>query len=491
METAAAQIEYLQYVWLVFRKRKWMMAVIGLATFAAVQFFGYLVTPVWEGTTLLLVERTSKQNLSIFREVDIPVASNDTGGGDTALDLIPLLLGWNMGYDVVRQFGLDEQMREKRFSPPTLRDVIKNLMVDIIYSPYYLIRGWEEPNWTDRAAEEFVEDWLDIKEEEEGSGVINLTVYGETPQQAMDVANGMAALLEQRTQAFSRSRAAAAYEFAAAQVDQAEANLKKAEDNVARFQEVNGLYGVEDNRRLLVQKLDKFRTDLISTRRLREEVNSSLLGGAQSRSSTQFLQANIELSPVIRQIETALVALNARRAALLLEKTPDHPDIKVVDAEIERNQQQLKDALSVENATLTVREQELERDIQELEAQIRGMPEKEIELARLQQVLMINRSVFETLKSRRERLAVEQQSVGNEYTIRVIDRAFVPPGRDQDWPLWWLNILAGLFLAFVFGVGGAFVVEYWNEPVLSSREVEQVLGVRLLGRFPELDRRDS
>lgn len=489
MENRAPQIEYLQYVWLVIRKRKRMMAVIGLATFAAVEFFGYLVTPVWEGTTLLLVERTSKQNLSVFREVDMPVGTTDSKG-DSALDLIPLLTGWNMGYDAVRQFGLDDLMREKRFNPKTLRDVIKNLMVDIIYSPYTLIVGWEEPNWTDRAAEEFVEDWLDIAEEEEGTGVINLTVYGETPQQAMDVSNGMAALLEQRTQAFSRSGAAAAYEFAAAQVAQAEANLKKAEDDVALFQEANGLYGVDDNRRLLVQKLDKFQTDLITTRRLQEEVNASLLG-AQSLSSTQFLQANIELSPVIRQIETALVVLNARRAALLLEKTPDHPDIRVVDAEIERNQQQLKDALGVENQTLTVREGELERDIQDLESQIRRMPEKEIELARLQQVLMINRSVFETLKSRRERLAVEQLAVGNEYTIRVIDRAFVPQGRDQDWPLWWLNILAGLFLGFVFGVGGAFVVEYWNEPVLSSREVEQVLGVRLLGRFPELDHRDS
>jgi uncharacterized protein involved in exopolysaccharide biosynthesis len=489
METPTPQIEYLQYVWLVTRKQKWMMAAIALTTFAAVQFFGYLVTPVWEGTTMLLVERTSKQNLSVFREVNIPVAGTDSGG-DVSLDLIPLLTGSNMGYDVVRQFHLDELMREKRYNPPALRDVIKNLIVDIAYSPLYLIRGWEEPNWTDRAAEEFVEDWIDIKEEE-GTGIINLTVYGESPQQAADVANGMAELLEQRTQEFSRSRASAAYEFSARQVEEAEANLRNAEEDIARFQEASGLYGPDESRRLLVQNLDQLRTELVATRRLQEEVDSSLLGALESQTGAQFLQANIALSPVVRQIETNLVALNVRRSALLLEKTSDHPDIQMVQAEIERNQQQLRDALRVESATLTVRERELETNIQNLESEILEMPEKEMELARLQQVLAINRSVYETLKSRLEHLAVEQQSVANEYTIRVVDRAFVPPGRDQDWPLWSLNILAGLLLGFVFGVGGAFLLEYWNEPVLGARDVEQVLGLRFLGRFPELDNRDS
>jgi succinoglycan biosynthesis transport protein ExoP len=109
----------------------------------------------------------------------------------------------------------------------------------------------------------------------------------------------------------------------------------------------------------------------------------------------------------------------------------------------------------------------------------------------LQQVAAINRTVFDTLRSRLEQLAMDKQSTSNEYTIRVLDRAYVPAGRDQDWPLWWLNIVAGLFLALAFGVGGAFVLEYWSRPVLAARDVEQVGGVRFLGRFPELDERSS
>jgi uncharacterized protein involved in exopolysaccharide biosynthesis len=139
---------------------------------------------------------------------------------------------------------------------------------------------------------------------------------------------------------------------------------------------------------------------------------------------------------------------------------------------------------------LKVREGELEKDIRGVEAQIQAMPGKEMELARLQQLLAVNRSVFESSKSRLEQVAMDQLAMGNDYTVRVLDPAIVPPGRDQDWPLWWLNILAGLFLGFLLGVGGAFSVEYWNRPVVAGRDVEQVLGLRLLGRFPELKDRD-
>ena len=52
-------------------------------------------------------------------------------------------------------------------------------------------------------------------------------------------------------------------------------------------------------------------------------------------------------------------------------------------------------------------------------------------------------------------------------------------------------MLAGIFLGLVFGVGGAFALEYWNRPILAARDVEQVLGLRFLGRFPELEKTDA
>jgi capsular polysaccharide biosynthesis protein len=71
----------------------------------------------------------------------------------------------------------------------------------------------------------------------------------------------------------------------------------------------------------------------------------------------------------------------------------------------------------------------------------------------------------------------------------VLDHAFVPPSRDQDWPVWWLTILVGMFLGGIFGFGTAFVMEYWNEPILTLTDVEEGIGVPLLGRVCDLTTR--
>jgi capsular polysaccharide biosynthesis protein len=46
----------------------------------------------------------------------------------------------------------------------------------------------------------------------------------------------------------------------------------------------------------------------------------------------------------------------------------------------------------------------------------------------------------------------------------------------------------GAFLGTVFSFGAAFVLEYWNEPVLTARDVEEDIGVPLLGRIADLDK---
>lgn len=493
MDSRTPQVEYLHYAWLVVRKRRRLITVVALSTLAAVMFFSYLVTPVWEASALVHVERTSKQNLSLFRDVNLPVPEA-AASSDTALGLIPLLTGTSMAYDVVTTFGLDELSREKRLEPSTARDVIKNLMVDIVYGPLWLWRGWQEPNWTDKAAEEFAEDWIDVEEEEQRTGVIRITVFGESPQQATEIANGMIELLETRTLELSRGQAGSAYDFVSQELGEAEENVKSAEAEVEEFQRDAGLYAPDETRRLLVEQVNGLEMELLATTRLVGQVQTSLRGlarGEQDQPASTFVQANISLSPVIIDLQTRLVELHARRSALLVEHTEAYPDVLVLEAEIERNLEQLRDALEVELANLVAREKELRQSVEEVERRLATMPEKEMELARLQQAVEVRRSILGALRTRQAQLAIERESVANEYGIRVLDRAYLPPGTDADWPIWGLNLVMGLMLALTFGLGGAFVAEYWNEPIRTERDVRQLLGVPLLGRFPDLTDEDS
>jgi len=516
MQPPNAKIEYVHYFRLVVRKRKGLIAYVALGTLFSVCFFGFLITPVWEGTSLVLVERASKQSLGLFKDVDMPVSES---GGGVALELIPTLTGWNMAYDIVKKYHLDERMRVRRQERPTLRDKIKGLIADLVYSPLTLmewlgLQSGGEPDWLDKAADDFVEDWLDIEEVEEGTSVISLTVYGESEELATEISNDMVAMLKDKTRSFTREGAENSLGFVENQVEVAAHNQRRAEADLAAYKASNRLFSLEDDRRLKVEKIDQFQTALLNTEKERQEAEANSAAVARELARTpekKILSSTLAKNPVIVSLEDRIMDLELRRASLLVEKEEGHPDLQVLAAQMNEAREELKTAvqsvvgaqteainpnyqdllsravdLKVQTDTLAARRAAFKNIVGALERDLDALPEKEIELRRLSQIAEINRSVYDTLKTRLERLRIEQGTENNEYNIRVLDRAFVPPSRDQDWPVWWLNIAVGIFLGGIFGFGTAFVIEYWNEPVLTITDVEEGIGVPLLGRVGDL-----
>jgi len=521
MQPPNAKIEYVHYFRLVIRKRRNLILLVGIATFLSIQFFGYLVTPVWEGTTLVLVERASKQTLGLFKDVNMPVAGSDSGG-TAALDLISTLTGWNMAYEVVQKYHLDERMRDRRQNPPTIRDWIKKGMAEVVYSPLTMAQ-WVglmpeggEKDWLDDAADDFLDDWLDVEEEEEGTGVINITVDGETQELATEIANDMIEMLREKTKQFTHEGAENTIASVSNQVEVSAENLRKSEEALARYKTENRLFSIEDDRRLKVEKIDQFQTALLSTDKERREAEASLNAVSRelaSQPEKKILSATIATNPVVADLEQRVVDLELRKALLLVEKEEGHPEVKGLQAQIDSGRRDIQAAvrdvvqaqtqavnpnyqdllsrqvdLNVQRDVLAARTSAFRKIVSDLEKNLESLPENEIELRRLGQLVEIDRSIYETLKSRFERLQVEQKTDSNEYNLRVLDAAFVPPSRDQDWPIWWLNLLVGAFLGTVFSFGAAFVLEYWNEPVLTARDVEEDIGVPLLGRIADLDK---
>lgn len=517
MQTDFSKHELMNYALFVIRKRKVLVLSIGLATFLSIIVFTFLITPTWEGTTKVLIERSSKQSLSVFKDVNLPVGGN-IGLNSDALDLLSLLTGENMAYDVVKEFSLDERLRNKRFHPTTLRERIKNLIVDILLSPKTALQKIGllekvEKNWLDEAAEDFLEDWEDI-EEEEGTSVISITVYGETPRLAMDIANRMVELLRERTQSFTREGARASYDFVQNQMIAAEENLKSAEEALGKFKEENAIVNMEQEKGLKTAKLNEFESELLATSKQRKELEARLFEintELERQQEKIILSTIIAKNPVVTELEQNLVNLEIKLASLFIEKKEEHPDAQILRAGIQKSKDKLKSAmenivqsqtesinpifqdlldraiiLRTESFALEAREQALQKIIDDLKAVLKELPTKELELARLQTILDINRSVYDTLKTRLGRLAIEQESMISEYNIRVLDRAYVSDSVDYDWPIWPLNIIAGLFLAIVFGFGSAFLAEYWNDAIINHQDLERDISLPFLGDIPDL-----
>ncbi len=161
----------------------------------------------------------------------------------------------------------------------------------------------------------------------------------------------------------------------------------------------------------------------------------------------------------------------------------------MLEVEIQKNQEALNNTveldLKTEFLTLTARANDLKNVIRENIINMKAIPGKELELARLQEMLTINTSIYQMLKAKLEKLKIERESVVNEYNIVVLDKAFVSPNDSYDWPSWILSIIAGIVFSCTFGFGSIFILEFWNDSIIQISDIEKGLSLPCIGIVPE------
>ncbi|MBE9531533.1 MAG: hypothetical protein IME98_01870 [Proteobacteria bacterium] len=494
-----------------------MLLLIGIGTVLSIIFFTYLMTPSWEATTKILIERNSTQDLGIFKSVNKPVGNAVVVGND-ALNMMILLTGENMAYQIVDEFGLDKRLRKKRFEPRNFREKTKNRIVDFFMIPKYMLQkigllSKGEKNWTDAAAENLIEEQQDIDIESE-SNVISITILGETRDLAVNIANRMVELLKERSSSFSREAARETYAFVQNQMSVAERNLKEAEDDVARYKINNSIVTLEEEKSLKMARIDSLEAELDDTSKEIEETTSRLAQVNQEMEKVDervILSAIIARNPLVTSLEGKLEDLEIELASMMLYKTENHPEVKMLTAEIVRIRltllETVKDItnrktesinplyqslltrsinLKIDDIALNAREKAINKALVNINYDIQSIPKREFELARREEILKVNSLVYQALNTKLGELNVEMRSVISEYGVRVLDRAYLSPSAESTWPKWMLSILAAMLFSFIFGFGSIFTLEFFNDSIKSAKDVDTLLDAPCIGVLPDL-----
>lgn len=195
---------------------------------------------------------------------------------------------------------------------------------------------------------------------------------------------------------------------------------------------------------------------------------------AQLQAAEQALQeyrlthALVSPTEEMRVVLTQLVELEARH--LETERALQDARGRAMTADVNRYTTLLA----------TLREQ-----IQRAEERLAVLPEKEMRLAALTRERDVLEQVFLMLRSRLEEVRIAEAMRTPE--VAVIDPA-VPP-RNPIRPRRALNLGLGILLGLVFGVGLALLLEYMDTTVKSPDQVEELLGVPVLGRIPMVQTR--
>jgi Mrp family chromosome partitioning ATPase/uncharacterized protein involved in exopolysaccharide biosynthesis len=125
---------------------------------------------------------------------------------------------------------------------------------------------------------------------------------------------------------------------------------------------------------------------------------------------------------------------------------------------------------------------ELRRQIKDLESQLKGFSGQDIQYARLNRELEINKKLYAMLREKLEEARItEAQKIGD---VSLVDPAVMPGSSISGNKN--IKILIGAIMGLILGVTFAFVSETLDTSIGTIEDVEKVVKLRVLGVIPSI-----
>lgn len=214
-------------------------------------------------------------------------------------------------------------------------------------------------------------------------------------------------------------------------------------------------------------------------------------------------------SPWIQKLKDKLVDLQVQYTNLQVQNySKNHPKMQELSQQIEETKKSLQEeTLKIAKGETTIDPlSQIQKDLEEvsyLEAEIhtfkarenalRGvldgynlilleLPQKELELGQLIRDKDVADKIYTMLLEKYEAAKITAaEKVGN---LRVIDPA--RPPQNPLFPNKKLNLIIGIFLGFMIGVGLSLIIEAFNISIRSEEDVEKHMKIPVLGNIPRI-----
>jgi capsular exopolysaccharide synthesis family protein len=173
--------------------------------------------------------------------------------------------------------------------------------------------------------------------------------------------------------------------------------------------------------------------------------------------------------------------------ALLARRTPQDSDVQALASRIRELERELRAMAATYLQGLTNQVQSLDGGLQDFRRQLRGIPEKELQYARLERQPKVLEGVYTMLQTRLKE--AEVAVAARDPSVRVVDAA-VPPIRPV-WPKPVLNAFAALMCGLLLGLAAAFGQEYMDRAIRTRMDVRGSTGLPVIGLIPRIHRKGS
>jgi uncharacterized protein involved in exopolysaccharide biosynthesis len=351
------------------------------------------------------------------------------------------------------------------------------------------------------------------------SNVLEVRYRHTDPEWATRVVQGLTErYLARRAQVYQSPQAVAFFDD---ETRAAAARLQKAEQALRSYSSqagvsVLGLSGDPQSlgaeKEAVLQRLAGFETQLGEARvQIQQQTERVTALEPQLAAEPERLRSSLRTNqdPTTEELEKALVALQLKRDALAQDFKPDNRQVRDVDQQIRATQERLKAAeervASINRTEINKVNQDLKALLLAARADLRGARARHDSL---QAQVAIHRRALEELDQKgfvTEGLRREAKAAEDAYMLyeKKHEEARISAAMDQQKivnvsiaqpaqrplkpvrPRKALNLLLGLLLGALGGLGLAFVSEYFDHSLTTGRDLEKLVGIPLLGSIPD------
>jgi capsular exopolysaccharide synthesis family protein len=267
-----------------------------------------------------------------------------------------------------------------------------------------------------------------------------------------------------------------------------QSQIRNGEEQLVNYAQSHEIISLDASQNTVVERLTGLNRVLLEAeneRNLAEAAyHASLLPGAA--------EANAEVADKsIAELKTKLADLRQKRAQLLLTDTDESPEVKDANQQIATLEKQLEDTRGGAKKVITINLETNYRKALEREKALRDSFNKQrsetvaqnqaaINYNILKQEIETNKGLLEGLMQRSKENDVTMAGTPNN--IHVVDYAAVPKGAIG--PRRMQSVFMALALALAFGVALALFLEYLDDTVKSTSDIESGLRLPSLAIIP-------
>lgn len=465
---AAKTIHLRDYLDVIKRRRLPILAVF-VVIVALVTTYTLLATKYYTATTQLLIEQSTQRSLSLQEAMAV-----DSSAIDFYQTQYRLIESQAIATKVVKALKLYKLREFGAVAPGDLAE------------------GEKPPT-----EEEAIRTAVDVFSKKlkvapiRQSRLANITFTSKNPVLASAVANATAQAYIDYVMDRKLAISQMAVKFLSRRIEEQRRKLQASQMALQKYMEENRLATViSDNYNLIItQKLADLNQQLVEAETDRKEAEARYHQALKARKGQSQFEGIKEFmeSPVIQKVRERELELSKREAELSQKYGARHPKMAALNAEkaaLEREKRgeisQIINALESQLTIAKARESAIRQALSQQRQQAMDIRKKGIGFSVIKREVDTNQQLYNMLLTKvKEARVAEEIDVG---MVMVVDKAQVP--RRPSSPQVRLNILLSVIGGFFAALFWGFVLEYMDNTIKLPSQVEEQLGLPLLGSIP-------